>query len=299
MTRWYILLTALALLTGGLIITSCGDGDGIDFEDGLSGQVTIPLLPFDLPIFPTDVTLDGLVDTVMDFLDDELGFLFTGDEDDIEDLLEDIEERLRDASLEILNPGVLSVAIDNKITDAITDLVKVTRVGVNFEIGNETDDFVSVPTEFKLYLGEASLAETWSESATIPFADDRVDNGQFVLEPGDTIDLSIENVPHLVDALNNLSAIGLGYKSLYRAADTSNGADSIGMLKEFGLCLLGAYAGSFSQCPSPSELLGWKTSIKKFELVIEAEADFDIPDLEDCSEFADQFGLDLLADACP
>jgi len=236
---------------------------------------------------------------VEDELDDlGLGLLF--DNDDIKDIIDDVEDSLREASLEILQPGVLSGAIENQVSETFNDYVTVTQVGVNFEVGNDTDSYVSVPGEFKLYLGDGEQAEDWDEDVTIPFADDRVEDGQFIIKPGETLDLSIENVPHLVESLNNLSSIGIGYKSLYRTADTQNGADLVELWKEFGVCLVeGLTIGSTNHCPKAEDLLGWHLTVKKFELVISAEAELDIPEIPDCHEFASEYGLDLLEEACP
>ena len=300
MNRNIILIVAiLAAFSAGFVI-SCGEGDGLELDDGkLKGQVTLPLLPFDLPIFPTDVTLDGLVQSVADELDDlGMGWLF--DNDDIEKFIVKVEDKLRDASLEILQPGVLSAAIDDQVSETFSSYVEVTQVAVNFEVANDTDSYVSVPGEFKLYLGNGNKAEDWDEDVMIPFADDRVEDGQFVIKPGETLNLSIDNVPHLVESLNQLESFGIGYKSLYRTADTDNDADVVGLWKEFGLCLVeGVISGSTSQCPSAKELLGWHLTAKKFELVIKAESALEIPEIPGCEEFADTFDLDLLKDACP
>lgn len=293
-----VLLTVL--ITVSAWVVSCGEGDGVSFDDGIQGQVTLPLLPIDLPIYPTDVTLDGLVDYVEDELDDlGMGWLF--DNDDILDFMDDVEKKLRDASLEILQPGVLSVAIDNQITETIRDYVTVTRVGVNFSFANDTDKWVDVPVEFQLFLGDGALAEDWDAAVMIPFVDPRVDaDGNFIVAPGETIDLSIENVPHLVDALNESASIGIGYKAIYRMADVNNDADPIEAMQEFGLCLVeGLIAGTTKNCPDVEELLGWHLTMKQFELVIEAEADLEIPEIPGCDEFAEEYDLDLLADACP
>jgi hypothetical protein len=292
----------MACLIFGMLLVACGDDDGLTIEDGqLKGQATLPLLPIDLPIFPTDVTLDGLQDTIEDELDDLLGWLNIYDNDDIEDFFEDVEKQVREASLEILQPGVLSVQVDNMVTETVRDYMEVTQVGVNFSFSNDTDKWVSVPVEFQLYLGDGALAEDWDASVMIPFVDPRVDeNGIFVVAPGETIDLSIENVPHLVDALNESASIGIGYKALYRMADFNNGVDEKEVIEEFGLCLVeGLVAGSTSSCPSVSELLGWHLTLSKFELVISAESEITLPDIPGCSEVADFLNLDLLKEACP
>lgn len=294
-----ILIAILAALSVGLAL-SCGEGDGLDFEDGeFTGQVTLPLLPFDLPIFPTDVTLDGLTDTVADELDDlGMGWLFSNS--DIEKFIGKVEDKLKNASLEILQPGVLSAAIEGQVAETFNEYVKVTNVAVNFTIANDTDNYVSVPGEFKLYLGDGQKAEDWDDSVTIPFEDDRVNDGEFIIKPGEELDLTVTNVPHLVNSLNNLDSIGIGYKSLYRSVDTQNGADLVELWTEFGVCLVeGLIAGSTSQCPSAQDLLGWHITVKKFELVISAETDLNIPEIPGCEEFADEFNLDLLKDACP
>ncbi|MDP8257482.1 MAG: hypothetical protein P9M14_17185 [Candidatus Alcyoniella australis] len=72
MQRSSLTVAALvAAILSLLVILSCGAGDGCSAEDGnLKVRVTLPLLPIDLPIFPTDVTLEGLEDWVGDELDD-------------------------------------------------------------------------------------------------------------------------------------------------------------------------------------------------------------------------------------
>ena len=289
-TALLIMLTVLLTLPLG----SCGEGDTL-FQDG---KLVIPLLPIDLPIFPTDVTLDGLTDSVTDAIDD-YGMSWLIDTKEVQDFIAQIEKRVRKASLEILQPGVLSIAVDNKITNTLRDIVNITSVGINLEIANDTNDYVAVPSEFKLYVGDSAAAEDFSDSVSIKFVADDVDNGQFILAPGESRDLSVDNIPHLVDALNNASSIGMGYKSLYRTADTSNGADLPDMWKEFGMCIVnGLISGSTSSCPDAKDLIGWHLTVKKLELVFDGEAVFDPEKLLSCDGFAAQFDLPLLSDAC-
>jgi len=90
MKKSYYGLIALTFATMfiGLMI-SCGSGDGVTVEDGeIKGQATLPLLPIDIPIFPTDVTLDGLVDSIQSELDDQ----------DIPDWLQPSEGAIQDFS---------------------------------------------------------------------------------------------------------------------------------------------------------------------------------------------------------
>jgi len=299
-----LMLLMICSVTGtfALLVLSCGEDDGVSYDDGaLTAKVTLPLLPIDLPILPTDVTLDGLVESVEEAIEDYFGPLLVPSEGYIADFLEKVEKKLAEASLEILQFGVLSASIDSTITDVIRAGVEVTAVGVNFAFENTTNEWVDVPVEFQLFLGDGELAEAWDESVMIPFADPRVDeDGNFIVEPGETIDLSIENVPHLVEALNESDSIGIGYKALYRMADVENGADPIEAIEEFGVCLLsGLIAGSTKGCPDVEELLQWHLTLTKFELVITAKAELEIPEIPGCDEFAENYNLDLLAEACP
>lgn len=282
--------------SAAVMATGCED---VSVEDGLSGTGNLPLVPFDLPVFPTDITMEGLESELEDLVDeyDVFGFF---DEDDIADAEEWLAEQMEEASLEILQPGVLSVSADNKIAESIRDVVTVTNVGVRFEVTNNTDAWVAVPIEFQLFLGDGEAAEAWDESVLIPFADPRVDeDGKFIIEPGESLDLEIDSVPHLVTALNESDSIGIGYKAIYRVADADNGADIPGVINKFGLCIAGKVVGlDIGDCPGIDELIDWHLTVNKFELSISAEADFEIPDLEDCSEFADEFGLDNLKEAC-
>lgn len=302
MKNKHLAMITMVIFIGALALSflSCDDGGG-GGGNGLSATVTLPLLPIDLPILPTDVTLDGMVESIEEAIEDALGSWAVPSEGAISDFIEEVEEKLAEASLEILQFGVLSASIDSIITDVIRAGVKVTEVGVNFEFENTTDTWVDVPVEFQLYLGDGELAEAWDESVMIPFADPRVDeDGKFIVAPGETIDLSVENVPHLVDALNNSDSIGIGYKALYRLADMENGADPIEAIKEFGVCLIsGLIAGNTSGCPDVEELLQWHLTLKKFELVITAEANLEIPEIPGCDEFASEYNLDLLQEACP
>ena len=264
----------------------------------------IPLLPTDLPIYPTDLTLEGMAESVMDELEDWGVPSWLIDEDDVEDAVDELEDMLKEASLEILQPGVLSVSVENRVTEIIRQNVEVTEVGVNFTISNETDKFIPAPTEFILFLGDGELAEKWDESVSIPFADERVEDGQFVIKPGEEIELSIENVDHLVEMLNEAKTVGIGYKNLYRLADTKNGADLEALVDEFGWCVAylsgyGEYVGADkSDCPKPEDLVGWHLTVKKLEFIITAESRIELPDIPSCSDFADEAGLDILGEAC-
>ncbi|MDP8224779.1 MAG: hypothetical protein P9L99_15580 [Candidatus Lernaella stagnicola] len=305
MNRTLLILTAILFAFSFAIVISCGAGDGVSLEDGeIKGQATIPLLPIDLPIFPTEVNLSGLVGYVEDALDD-LGVpdLLQAilDEDDIRDVLDVVENKLEGASLKILDPGVLSFSIDSTITDIVRDYVVVTEVGVTFGFRNQTDVYVDVPVEFQLFLGDGKLAKAWDGAVMIPFVDERVDeDGKFIVSPGEEIELEIPNVPHLVEALNESMSIGIGYKAKYRMADVGNGADPVEAVTEFGLCIAeGLISGSTENCPDIEELLNWHLALTKFELRVKAESDLDIPEIPGCEEFADEFGLDDLKKACP
>jgi hypothetical protein len=313
-TWHWALATGLVLALAAVL--SCGEGDGCSINDGeISGQATLPLLPFDLPMYPTDITLENLATSVghqaEDYINDILPFL---DYDVTNSALNTafgfIEGLVKDASLEILQPGVLSVSIDNQITETIRDYVQVSKVGVNFAVSNDTDAYIALPVEFQLFLGDGALAEDWSPEVLLPFADPRVDeDGRFIVAPGEKIELSIKNVPHLVDALNEAKSIGIGYKSIYRMGDLDNGADLEAFLDKFLLCIiaklpgigdwLGALGIGEGDCPTAEELIGWHFTVKKFELVIKANTDLDIPEVPGCTQFADEFSLDLLKDACP
>ncbi|MCB1152009.1 MAG: hypothetical protein H6684_00680 [Deltaproteobacteria bacterium] len=303
-----LVVAATATLLFGAI--SCGDSDSLDFEDGkLKAGVTIPLLPIDLPILPTDVTLAGAADSITKEAEDRFGVDISSTK--MEEVSEDVEDDLRDASLEVLQPGVLSVAVNDRISEIIRGVVSVTRVGVNFGFKNNTDTYVATPVQFKLFLGDGEEAEAFDEAVSIPFADPQVDeDGQFVVPPGEEIELSIENVPHLVSAINDSATIGVGYQSIYKVADTEEGADIEALVTEFGCCLAKAATSgivggivdalcSADTCPGADELLNWNLALTKFEIEVEAESDLDVPDLEDCADFASSLGLDEVADACP
>jgi hypothetical protein len=270
--------------------------DNLGVSNGnIVGKATLPLLPIDLPIYPTDVTLDGLVGSVKDNLG-LAGSLLSNNY--IQGFLDEVEAKLKKASIEILQPGTLSGAVGDQVAETFQTYVQVTRVGVN--IANDTNEWVSVPVEFKLYLGDGDLVDAWSEDAVIPFADPQVNDGQFIVKPGESIDLSIDNVQQLVDTLNNSKKFGIGYKALYRMADFENGADVVAFLEKFGVCLVeGLIADDTSQCPSVEQMIGWHLTVKKFELVIEAQSDLHIPEIPGCTQFAQEYKLDLLKQACP
>jgi len=299
----YAIVSIVFILAALLLMFACGEGDGVNFDPStgaLTGQATLPLLPLSLPVFPTEVNLDGLTDSFMDFVGDydPFGLVSSGD---VDEALSQVEKKLEQASLQILQPGVLSISIDNVITDAIRDNVKVTGVKVNFKFTNKTDVWVDVPVEFQLFLGDGDKAKQWDPSVMIPFVDDRVNpDGTFIVKPGETVEMSTDNIQQLVDALNNSDSIGVGYKAKYRMADVANGARIDKVVSHFGLCVVALILGigDTSSCPSIEELLNWHLSFDKFELVINAESDIDIPDIPMCSEFADNFGLDDLKQAC-
>lgn len=277
--------------------------DDVDLKDGdLSGTATLPLLPFDLPIFPTDVTLDGLASGITNMINEYNPFP-VGDvsEDDVQDVLDTLGVDLAEMSAEILQPGVLSVAVDDQIADTFQTFVSVTNVGVNFTFANDTDVWVPSPVEFQLFMGDGDKAEAWDEDVMIPFADPRVDeDGKFIVEPGEEIELSIDNVPHLVEALNNSNKFGIGYKAIYRPGDEANGADIDIFIEKFGFCIASqAFGVDLGECPDISDLIKWHLTLKKFELVISAETDFNIPEIPGCEEFADEYDLPTLKDACP
>ena len=261
--------------------------DNLGVSNGnIVGKATLPLLPIDLPIYPTDVTLDGLVGSVKDNLG-LAGSLLSNNY--IQGFLDEVEAKLKKASIEILQPGTLSGAVGDQVAETFQTYVQVTRVGVNFAIANDTNEWVSVPVEFKLYLGDGDLVDAWSEDAVIPFADPQVNDGQFIVNNG-------KQDPEKLDDYIARD----GYKALYRMADFENGADVVAFLEKFGVCLVeGLIADDTSQCPSVEQMIGWHLTVKKFELVIEAQSDLHIPEIPGCTQFAQEYKLDLLKQACP
>ena len=95
-------------------------------------------------------------------------------------------------------------------------------------------------------------------------------------------------------------------------ADEPNGADTAGHAGKWTECVLGLYgdvkffgtnvnpySGQTGNCPSPSQLTGWRLNVKKMELDITAGANFNVPEVPSCKELAQSNNLSHLATACP
>lgn len=265
-------------------------------------SVEVPIVPISLPVYPTDISAEGLADSLSGEMDRlEIPSYLQPSKSTIQGGARDLEDKLKDASVEILQPGVLSISVKNQVTDLIRQGIEVTKVGVKIEVANDTPIMAACPVEFKIYLGDAAKAEKWDESVSIQFVDDKVTDGVFVVEPGKTVALEIDDVPHIADALNNSAAIGIGYKAIYRMADSAAGADVQKEAEVFGECILALCDVPFTStgsCPSASQLVGWHLTLKKFALVISAKAKFDVPKIPSCKEFAEAQKLDLLGKEC-
>lgn len=224
-----------------------------------------------------------------------------------------LETKLTEASSSILQPGVLGISVNNQFT-ALTKNIEVTKVGFSMEVTNKTADFNANPAQFVLYLGAKAQAEAFDESTAIPLA---ADDGDFIIKPdGEKSTISVENVPHLVDLLNNFLSgdgsleVGLGYKSIYRMGDVDQGADLANASTVFGKCVA-ALAGvpdvpfviefdESKDCKSAAELSKWKLVIHKFELDVEVKADlFEVPEIPSCGDFATENELEILKTECP
>ncbi|MBI5528707.1 MAG: hypothetical protein HY897_20445 [Deltaproteobacteria bacterium] len=294
------IVTVVAALAG--IVFALGSCDFMrEVEEGVTAEV--PVVPVDLPIYPTDISLQGFAESIASELDDwGVPEWLKPSESTIQSGVDSLEDKLKAASVEILQPGVLSVSVKNQVTDLIRQGIEFTKVGVKLEISNDTKEMAACPAEFKIYLGEASLAESWDESVSIEFADPKVSDGAFIVKPGETVSLSIDDVPHIAAALNNAASIGIGYKAIYRMTDTKNGADVGAETDVFGKCVLALSTDlgfSTDSCPSASELVGWHLTVHSLSFVITAKARFDVPDMASCKEFADSQDLGLLGGACP
>jgi hypothetical protein len=294
------IVTVSAALTCALF--ALGSCDWLrEVEDGVTAEV--PVVPVDLPIYPTDISLEGFAASIAVELDDwGIPDWAQPSQSTIQDGVDSLEGKLKDASIEILQPGVLSVSVKNQVTDLIRQGIEVTKVGVKLKISNDTKEMAACPAEFKIYLGEASKAEKWDESVSIEFADPKVSDGAFIVKPGETVSLELDDVPHIADALNNAASIGIGYKAIYRMTDTKNGADVSKEAEVFGKCVLalsGVPGFDTDSCPSASELVGWHLTVHSLAFVITAKARFDVPDIASCTEFADSQDLALLGKACP
>jgi len=296
----YLGVPAAVLLVATFLV--CGPSGGCGLSNGhLTGGVTLPLLPLSLPVYPTDISMDGMVPSVETAASSIplVGDLLTSGL--AQEGLTYVENLVDKASLQILQPGPLTAQIQSQITQTIRNNVKVTNVGVTLELSNDTAGYIAVPVQFELYLGDGNLVKNWDPSVMILFDDTahRQSDNSFIFKPGESVTLTLSSVPQLVEALNNSTSIGLAYKAIYRVADADNGADISGFLDKFLLCIVDeALDLSLGSCPNISQLLGWHFTFKQFYLTIDAESSLSIPPIPGCKAFANSNNLPNLANAC-
>lgn len=269
-----------------LLVTSCGDEATLEEnveenEDGsktvsVISSAVVPILPINLPIYPTSLTLAGLADSVHaktetyidNFIDSDISSFLKPvivaaakqaiGKEAIQTGVDSLESALADISSSILSPGTLSTSVKNQIGSL--DNVEITKVGMKMKLKNSTSQYVAVPARFRLFLGNKTEVEEKSEDVAIDLNKDVAndtktetgsasegtlteDKYKLVKPDGISEAFEIENIPHLVVLLNKIlsqdseSEIGLSYANDYFVADASNGADIPGLVTKVGGCI--------------------------------------------------------------
>ncbi len=277
-------------------------------------EATVPILPLDLPVYPTEVTLDGLTPSIKKWLEGKNVPASIIPDKLLDEGISKLGKTLEEATSEILQPGALSGAFNNQIKSF--EKVEVSKVGVRIVLSNSTKAMAATPTVFKLFLGEGSKTESFDETVLIPFKNEDPEITDIIIKPdGEKQTLVVDDVPHLKKLLNEFLkggkevSFGVGYQAVYRMADIENGADVEKESQVFGKCVA-ALAGVPSipfvidfdkekDCPSLSELLKWHFTIHKLEFDIKVKAEvFEVPKIPNCEEYSKQEGLDMLKEAC-
>ena len=217
--KYSIALVALATLSG----VACEN-----LQNGLKGSAKVPLLPLSLPIFPTNLTLSGLTSSLKARVDSlvpsvsVLGFSASLssllDTSILNSATSTLEGQLKSASLQILQPGTLSATVEGQLTDFLRNAITVSKVGINMQLQNNTQEFVKTPSQYKLFLGDGEKlkGDNFDESTSVPFEESPTsvtgtettttstastttseNKGEFIVKPGDTLDVSLENVPRI------------------------------------------------------------------------------------------------------
>lgn len=278
----------------------------------VSTSVEVPLLPIDLPVFPTALTMDGMGDNIEGWLQSKgVPSVFI-----VDSLLNNAEVQLaahlEKATASILQPGSLSSSVQEIVVSM--DRVEIEEAGLEIELSNDTAELVSVPAAFEFYLGEQDLVNEFSKETRIPFEREDVDENSYpVIRPGEkNIKLKVESIPYLVENLNQFLQgksvqWGMGYRNIYRMVDTTRGAEPQKAVSVFGKCSV-ALAGipqiiyptdKEKDCPQAAALTKWRLTVHSFKLLLKVNAKiFEIPKVLSCEEYAKKEGLINLEKAC-
>lgn len=243
MTRRAGVLLLLPLLVGSCDIGLEGTPDGVAIT--FTGE-DIPLLPAGFPVYPkafstesmevlvdetlSSATYRAAISSVAGEICANLGF----GQVCVDDLLNNAAYNSLDAAindkvpelrqwvgkhlvgqLRFYNPGPLGTGVNEQIGGMFRGLVTFERVGLRMKVTNRTSDVWGVPLKFSLYMGDGG---------TVARKGGLVKTGEsdaytFLLLPGETKTLEVEDVPDLVSALNHVRSLAIDYDANIEAAE--------------------------------------------------------------------------------
>lgn len=200
------------------------DNEGIEVPFELEA---IPILPNGFPIYPKSLYSGQLADIgeeiepyVEIIMDDLLGLagLSSLIPDSTMDIIVEVFEWIFAQRHPFYDPGPLSTALNQQIAAIFKNTVVIDNVSLNLKIKNITDEFWPVPIRFSLYMGDAdnvyskfgqrsnALVET-TESDSCG-GDDKC---TFLIQPGETKEITTDNLEGLVSALTELHSLAIDY----------------------------------------------------------------------------------------
>lgn len=210
----------LGVLTTLLFTMLPGCEDTKLTDEGITGSFeveAIPILPKGFPLFPKSLyagDMSDLEDEVDDIVDEITDIGFIDIPSSVTDPLEDLLKWAFAERHPFYDPGPLSVALNQQIASIFKNTITITEASLKIEIANNTDDFWGVPIDFSLYMGDAEnvYSKTGGRAGALVRTDESDEcNCTFHLEPGETKEVTTENLEGLVNALNDLHSIAVDY----------------------------------------------------------------------------------------
>lgn len=265
----------------------------------------IPLLPPGFPIYPTsfsteslgvvvdealaeltfrsglnavagDICIDlGLTDVC---LDDLLGnSAFNAIDDAIIDEVPEVREwleRYAIGQLDVFNPAPMGAGVNEQIGRTFRGAVTFDDVRLRMTVRNRTEELWGVPLAFKLYVGNGQSVA--NKSALV--VGDEGDAITFTLAPGETKTIETDNLPSLVDALNDARTLSIDYDANIDVIEL----DPAGFATWFGASKDDADGNGVAD-----SLSKWGLVFESFEIEVSGRGEIDLP--VDTPEWLDDF----------
>lgn len=180
-------------------------------------------------------------------------------------------QRALKGKLNFFNPAPIGTSLNQQIAGFVTSAIVFDKVGVEITLYNNTSTVFGIPLNFTLYMG--NYKDVADKTGKILLPEDHEDyNAEYTVKilPGEEKTISVDNISHLVGALNELKSLSIDYDADIDVSDFALNASDVSSWYNSG--------GDDSNGDGiVDSLAGWSLQVKEFKLVVKGNGGLDLP----------------------